>query len=141
MSSREFTFDDLPAVMEIHEKNGLDARCFPELVITDKDGNKIPNPLFVAKAVFEQEGKPALICFLKVTSELFFFIDHDIGTPEERWEWLQEFKEYMAIRAGMLGFDQMTAFVPTDIEKSFAKRLEDLGFVRSPWQSYTLNLG
>lgn len=140
MNPREFTLEDLPAALEIHKNAELDPRCFPDLMIEDKDGKQIQNPLFITKAVYEQKGKPALMSFLKVTSELYLLVDHEVGTPEERWEWLKEFKEYMQREAWKHGLDQMTAFIPTDMEKSFGPRLIDMGFVRSPWQSYTLNL-
>jgi hypothetical protein len=143
---REFDFaptmfqSDLEKAREIHRANGLDERCFPNLTIKNAQGEEVPNPLFVAKEIFEAEGKPVMMCFLKMTSELYLLIDHNVGTPEERWEWLQEFKEFMKRRAWQLGLEQMTAFVPTEIEESFSKRLLDLGFVKSPWQSYTLNV-
>lgn len=131
---------DLDKAHEIHKANGLDERCFPNLLIKNAHGEEIPNPLFVVKEIFEVDEKPAMMCFLKMTSELYFLVDHNIGTPEDRWEWLQQFKEHMKRCAWELGLEQMTAFVPTEIEESFSKRLLDLGFVKSPWQSYTLNV-
>ncbi len=137
---RPFEDHDVATARQIHEANGLDERCFPELTITTPKGNEEPNPLFVVKSVYEHEGKPALMSFLKITSELYLLVDHAVGTPEQRWEWLQEFKEHMKREAWRLGLEQMTCFVPQDIEASFEKRLHDLGFVKSPWQSYTLNI-
>lgn len=137
---RHFEMEELERAKKIHEENGLDERCFPDLQVEDVNGETIANPLFVVKEVFEHEGKPALMSFLKMTSELYLLVDHTVGTPEERWEWLKAFKEHMMVEAWKLGLDQMTAFVPADIEESFAKRLLDMGFVKSPWQSYTLNI-
>lgn len=136
---RHFMFEDLARAREIHEANGLDERCFPELAISTPAGQE-PNPLFVVGEVFEHEGKPVLMSFLKVTSELYLLVDHTVGTPEERWEWLKAFKEHMKAEAFRAGFDQMTAWIPTDVEESFAKRLEAMGFIKSPWQSWTLNV-
>lgn len=138
---RNFDFDsDQERAKQIHAANELPENCFPNLTITDKDGKTIPNPLFIEKLVLEHEGCPALMSFLRVTSEVYLLVDHTIGTPEERWIWLQELKEFMAARAAQHGLEQMTAYVPADIDASFEKRLEDLGFVKSPWVSYTLNL-
>jgi hypothetical protein len=136
---REFTDEDEARAREIHAESGLDERCFPNLTIDTSTG-KAPNALFLTKAVYEHEGSPAMMSFLKATSELYLLVDHRVGTPEERWEWLKELKEHMKYEAWKLGLEQMTCFVPTEIEKSFEKRLEDLGFIKSPWQSYTLNL-
>jgi hypothetical protein len=132
-------WDELRA-REIHEANGLDERCFPNLTIKNEKGEEIPNPLFVLKEVYEVEGFPSMFCFLKMTSELYLLLDHTVGTPEERWEQLKEFKDYMKQKAWELGLEQMTAFVPTELVESFEKRLFELGFQKSPWQSYTLNV-
>jgi hypothetical protein len=138
---RSFDLDtDVERAKEIHAANELPKNCFPNLTITDKDGKTVPNPLFIEKLVLEHEGHPALMSFLKVTSEVYLLVDHTIGTPEERWIWLEELKEFMANRAAAHGLEQMTAWIPREIEDSFAKRLEALGFVKSPYQSYTLNL-
>jgi hypothetical protein len=140
MTTRKFEEWDLERAKIIHEANGLDERCFPQLTIKNTEGEEVPNALFVAKEVYEHEGSAVMFCFLKITSELYLLVDHDLGTPEERWEWLQDFKEHMKREAWRLGLDQMTAWVPADIEESFAKRLKDLGFKKSPWNSYTLNV-
>lgn len=137
---RTFERPDLEAARAIHAANGLDERCFPNLTIETPQGAVEPNPLFIVKSVYEHEGRPALMSFLKLTSELYLLVDHTVGTPEERWQWMLEFKEHMKQEAWKRGLEQMTAFIPTDIEDSFRKRLEEMGFVRSPWQSYTLNL-
>jgi hypothetical protein len=137
---RHFDFNEIEKAREIHKANGLDERCFPDLEVKTERGEIVPNPLFVVKEVFEHEGAPVLMSFLKITSELYLLVDHTVGTPEERWEWLKAFKEHMKVEAWRLGLDQMTAWIPSDIEKSFADRLEEMGFIKSPWQSWTLNI-
>lgn len=137
---RPFEDSDVSAARAVHQANGLPENCFPNLTLPPENGETKPNPLFVVKAVYEHEGRPALMSFLKLTSEVYLLVDHTIGTPEERWAWLVELKDHMKEEAWKLGLEQMTAFVPREIEESFAKRLLDLGFVRSPWQSYTLNI-
>lgn len=133
--------EDLGEAERIHADGNLDQRCFPDLVIVDGEGKRIPNPLFIEKLVMEQHGVPVMMMFLKVTSEVYLLLDHDVATPEQRLAWLTELKNFMAARAIERGLDQMTAFIPTEMEKAFAKRIEEMGFVKSPWQSYTLNLG
>lgn len=137
---RKFEDSDLPTVRAIHEANALPENCFPNLTIKTPGGKEEINPIFVTKAILEHEGKPALLSFLKITSELYLFVNHKVGTPEQRWEWLKELKEHMKQEAWKLGLEQMTCFVPPEIEASFEKRLIDMGFIKSPWQSYTLNL-
>ena len=137
---RDFEQSDLGKVVELQEENGLPPECLPDLMIENTEGKVVPNPLFVVKRVFELEGKIAMLCFLKIRTELYFYVDHTVGTPEQRWEMLKEFTEDMKLQACKLGLDQMTAFVPPDVDKSFRKRLEDLGFIQSEWIPYTLNL-
>jgi len=139
---REFYFDrDIKRMVEIHAASGLPPECLPNLEIVDQEKNiTIPNPLYIVKAVMEHEDRPAMMCFLKLTAEIYLLVDHSIGTPEKRWEWLQEFTNYIARSAWEHGLEQLTCWVPQEIEESFAKRLKDLGFRRSPWTSYTLNL-
>lgn len=137
---RDFEPWDLTKVKELLKANGLPEACMPDLVVTDRDGRKKKNPLFALRRVYEVNGKTAMICFLKLRSELYFFIDHTVGTPQERWEWLKDFTEDMRQQAWKLGLDQMTAFVPPDVDESFSKRLVELGFHRSRWVPYTMNL-
>lgn len=137
---RDFEPWDLKKVKELLKANGLPEECMPDLIVVDKAGKKSKNPLFVVKRVYEVDGKTAMICFLKLRSELYFFIDHTVGTPQERWEWLKDFTEDMRQQAWKFGLDQMTAFVPPDVDESFKKRLVELGFQRSPWVPYTMNL-
>jgi hypothetical protein len=137
---REFKAEDIPLVEAIHKQNDLPANCLPNLTITDTEGKTVMNPLFITRSVFEQDGKPVMMAFLKVTAEIFLFLDHTIGTPEQRWEWMKEFNEHIRQQAWKHGLEQITCFIPPEIEPSFAKRLIEMGYVRSPWQSYTLNL-
>jgi len=137
---RPFEDRDADRARQIHDANGLAQSCLPDLMVTTPKGEQEPNPLFVVKSVYEHAGQPALMSFLKITSELYLLVDHTVGTPEERWQWLLEFKEHMKREAWRLGLEQMTCFVPPEIEASFEKRLVELGFIKSPWQSYTLNI-
>ena len=138
---RDFDLDtDMERAKKIHAANELPENCFPNLTITIEDGEIVANPLFIVKAVYEHQGKIAMMSFLKVQSELYLLVDHNVGTPEERWKWLCEFKDWMKAEAARQGLEQMSCWIPPEIEESFGKRLIDLGFVRSRYQAYTLNL-
>ena len=137
------TFDeitDTPVLEQIHAANGLEDACMPDLFIKDGKGATVPNPLYIIKSTLESDGQIAMMCFVKVRSELYFFVNHEVGTPEDRWEWLQVFKSHIVREAYLHGLDQITAFVPPEIEKSFGKRLEDLGFRKSDYVPYSLNI-
>jgi len=127
---REFQLSDIERTREIHEANGLPENCFPDL----------SDPLFVVKLAVEHEGKAVMASFLKGASELFLVVDHNAGTPAERWEWLQQLTEEMKKKAWELGLDQMSAWIPPEIAESFEKRLIELGFTESKWRCFTCNL-
>lgn len=137
---RDFENSDIASARAIHAANELPENCFPNMMIVAPSGKEELNPLFITKAVFEHDGKPALMAFLKVTAEIFVLVDHSIGTPEERWKWMCEFNEHIKKEAWKHGLEQITAWIPAEIEASFAKRLLEMGYVKSPWQSFTLNL-
>jgi hypothetical protein len=127
---REFQISDVERTREIHVANGLPDNCFPDLA----------DPLFVVKLAVEYEGKPVMASFLKGQSELFLVVDHTAGTPEQRWEWLQDMTVEMKRKAWELGLDQMSAWIPPEIADSFEKRLIELGFTESKWRCFTCNL-
>ena len=133
---RPFQREDLEAAQAIHRANELPENCFPNLY--EENGQR--NPLYVIRAVVESEGQPAMMAFAKMTAELFLLVNHQVGTPEERWKQLEAFKEWFANEAWKLGLEQLSAFVPPDVDESFAKRLEAMGFQRTPYVCWTLNL-
>lgn len=138
---RQFTQEDESSALEIHRVNELPDNCFPNLYIWNEQCEKVPNPLFMVKAVHQTEdGTPSMMAFVKITGEIFLLLSHEVGTPEQRWEWLKEFKEWVAQEAYRHGLEQISAFVPPEIEESFAKRLQDMGFQKSPYVCWTLNL-
>ena len=141
MVIREYSPLDLGRLLQIHNTNGLPENCFPELVTQDqRTGRVVDNPLFLVKEVVDHEGQPVMGGFARATAEVFLIVDHDAGTPELRMDWLRELTRMVASKAWARGLDELTAWIPPEIENSFEKRLKDLGFVKSPWQSWTLPL-
>ncbi len=136
---RPFEQADMERARQIHADNKLPECCFPDLMVPSGLGD-VDNPLFLDKSVFEVDGEPAMMCFLKIRSELYLLMNHQVGTPEERFEWLKQFKVFMMRQAWLKGLDQMTAYLPPEIEESFGKRLVELGFQRSPYTAYSLNV-
>lgn len=133
---REFESSDFEKARIIHAANALPENCLPNLTISTGESNA----LFVTRAVYEYQGIPVIMAFLKLTAEVYVLVDHTVGTPEERWQWMQELNEHIKQEAWKLGLEQITAWIPTEIEESFSKRLLEMGYVKSPWSAYTLNL-
>jgi hypothetical protein len=127
---RDLREEDVLDLIAIHRANGLPANCLPAF----------SHPLFAVKRIVDIEGKLAMGGFLKVTSEVYLLLDHTVGSPEERMEWLRELSKDLEKCAFEKGLEDLTLWVPPEVESSFGKRLEDLGYRKSPWSSYTLKL-
>lgn len=126
--------NELAILRDIHIAGGLPENCFPPILLD----SGVMDPLFVVNEVLEKDGQIAMASFLQATLEVYLIVDHTVGTPEQRWEWLQQLTQHMQAEAWGKGFDSMTAWLPREIERSFEKRMEALGFVPSPWKSWTL---
>ena len=138
---REYSPLDLGRLLQIHNQNGLPENCFPELVTQDqRTGRVVDNPLFLVKEVVDDAGQPVMAGFARATAEVFLVVDHTAGTPEQRMEWLKELTRTVASKSWARGLDELTAWLPPEIEQRFGKRLLGLGFIKSPWVSYTLPL-
>ncbi len=97
------------------------------------------DPLFFIKEVVQLDGKVAMAGFLKSTAEVYILVDHNAGNPAWRWAMLQQLAAHGLSRAANMGLDQATCWIPPEADR-FAKRVEALGFVRSPWPSFTANI-
>jgi hypothetical protein len=128
---------DLPELQRIFASQGLPMECFPDLYTTYQD-KPVVNPRYVVKKVVEApNGTVALAGFVKITSEAFLLLDHEVESPDWRWEALQELVEEVSREARIKGVDVITAFVPHHLIKSFGPRLESMKFMQSPWKSYS----
>src|SRR5271154_530228 len=111
---------DVLDLIAIHHANKLSGNCLPAF----------EHPLFAVKRIVEIDGKLAMGGFLKITSEVYLLLDHRVGTPEERMEWLRELSEDLKQQGYNKGLEDLTLWVPDEIEQSFGKRLEELGYKR-----------
>ena len=127
---RDLEARDIPVLVAIHEANGLPVNCLPSF----------ENPLFVVKRIFEAEGEVAIGAFCKCNAEIFLLMNHKIGTPEERWTWLKELAGDIKREAWNRGLEDLTLWLPPELETSFSKRLIELGYQPSRWTSWTLKL-
>lgn len=127
---RNYTMDDLSEIQRLHGASGLPANCLPQ----------VESPLFFLRKVIEDNGRVALTSFLKLTAESFILVDHEHETPEWRWQALQKLAAVTLSEAATKGVEDVTAWPPPALEKSFGPRLIDLGFRKSPWASYSVRL-
>src|SRR5262249_19289039 len=97
------------------------------------------SPLFIVTRVVERDGRIVAVAGCRIETELYLWMSHDVGTPEERWDDLQALNETVMNDLWFTGIDDCVCWVPREIEKSFAKRLTALGFLpdRDGWRSWS----
>lgn len=144
MNVRNYQWSDFQQIRDIFAKQKLPMECMPEVMlpIVKRGRTKlIENPRFPIKKVVEApNGKIAMAAFLKITSEPYLLLDHTVENPGWRWEMLQELMEEMSMAARSKGLEDVTCWVPPHLVESFGPRLQAMGFVESPWQSFTRKL-
>jgi len=134
---REYNALDEKSLRAIHVRSGLPANCWPNL----------NNPLYIARLVdVEENNRVVQGGFIKLTGEAYLLLDHDYDTPERRWDILQKLTVKALFEAGQPrfgslalsnGLEDVSAWLPPSLVKSFWPRLKSLGFEPSPWGSYT----
>jgi hypothetical protein len=128
---RAYDDRDLKQVQQIHRAQNL-GYDFPP----------INDPTFFIRIVGEHEGKIVQAAFAHITAEIYFMLDPETGTPQERHLWflsMQEVGRELASNPG--GLDDLHAFLPPQMEKSFARRLMVHGWKKALWPAYFCELG
>ena len=99
-------------------------------------------PLFpVKRAVVNESNYPIATAALKVVGEAYLWMDHSLGTAEDRMIALATLNADLAARAREIGFDQVHCVLPPEIAKRFGERLEALGWKPARnWPLYTFQL-
>lgn len=127
---RDYRDADWHAINQLHLKSGLPEVCLPD----------VNDPLYLIRRVIEDTGRVVMGGFVRLAAEPFLLVDHEWANPGMRWLALADLCEDICAAAKQKGLLQLTCWIPPDIEESFGRRLEGLGFVKSPWVSYTRNL-
>ena len=127
---RDYKAEDLAAIEDMFRRSGLPSECMP-------DAN---HPLFLIKKVAVANNKPVMAAFTKLTAEQFLLVDHEWETPGERWAMLHHLRDAVVSEVDAQGIQDLTCFVPPTVEASFGKRLQALGFIKSPFVPFSLIL-
>ena len=142
MHIREYTASDLESLRRLHSAQGMPYQ-FPDLT----------NPLFLTKLVIERDstdltaGKRTIFLspdgaivgaiLLRLTSEAYFLLDPNAGTPRDRWQSLLTLHEAARTDAARRGLDDAHAWLPPQVANAFGRRLSRLGWFREPWPSFS----
>lgn len=123
---RPYRPSDFEQVKALHETMGLDYR-FPDLT----------SHLFVVKKVVEIEGRIIACGVMRISAELYLWIDPQ-ADPLELWH-----AEWALVSEGLgdaalMGIEDCVAWIPPEVEKRFSKRLKILGFSKDrPWATWS----
>jgi len=126
MQVRAYTDADLESLRAMHAAQGF-GYAFPDLA----------DPLFLVRSVVEDEGRPRMAAFLRLTAEAYLLADPGEGSPRQRWRWLLALHESVRREAAARGLADVQAFLPPRVAHAFGRRLGSLGWRRDPWTCYT----
>lgn len=125
---RDYSPEDFEEVKRLHAEMGLDYKM-PDL----------GSPLFIVTKVALLNDKIVAIGTVRLEAELYLWIDHKVGEPDQRWGAIQALNQTVMDAAWTKGLDNAVCWVPEEVEKSFQKRLTAMGFSRDRdgWHSYS----
>lgn len=126
MKIREYSEADLEDLRRIHRAERMPYQ-FPDLM----------SPLFLTRAVLEENGRLSAAGFLRLTAEAYLLVDGSEGSPRERWRRLLILHESIRGEAARRGLDDAHCWLPPGIASSFGRRLKQLGWSRETWDCYS----
>jgi hypothetical protein len=126
MLVRAYTDADLDALRAMHAAQGFTYE------LPDPS-----DPLFLVRTVLEDDGRPRMAAFLRLTAETYLLADPGDGAPRQRWQWLLALHEATRQAAAAQGLADVQAFLPPRVARAFGRRLQKLGWRRDPWPCYS----
>jgi len=90
--------------------------------------------------ILEERGFPVMALVSRLTAEEYFFVDKGWGTPEQKWKAFLELHETARRDLYGKGLEDCYCWLPSQIEKSFGRRLMRLGWEKNKWPSFTRRL-
>jgi hypothetical protein len=129
MQVHAYTDADLESLRAMHAGQGF-GYALPDLA----------DPLFLVRSVVEEDGRPRMAAFLRLTAEAYLLADPLEGSPRQRWRWLLALHEAVRQEAAARGLADVQAFLPPRVARAFGRRLTALGWRRDPWTCYTRQL-
>ena len=112
----------------LHEKMGIQY-IFPN----------IEGHLFFLKKLICNDDEPMAATALKLTAEAFMWIDPDLSTYEKTSA-MMRLAQLCKERVKGLELQDVTAWIPPDIEPNFGNALAKMGWSRSPWASWSVSI-
>jgi len=127
MKVRIYESSDLEALKAIHAKRNLPDVCFPDA----------SNPLYFVQRVIEDDGVATAAAFVKLTAEPFLLLDPDLS-KQDQLQHLSVLSDVCEVAVRQHQIEDFTCWIPPEaVSAGFGHALEEIGFIRSPWISYT----
>jgi hypothetical protein len=157
MRIREYTPADFDALRRMHAGLGfgyplpdLESPLFVTKLVLDDDGVPASGESGGSKGREEADGnslpeifsdarpeRVSMAILLRLTAETYFLHDPKAGTPRQRWLRFLALHEAARRSASARGLDDVQAFLPPRIARSFGRRLARLGWRQDPWPCFS----
>src|SRR5690242_21756956 len=98
MRVRAYTDADIEALRAMHAAQGF-GYAFPDF----------SDPLFLVRSIVEDQGRPRMAAFLRLTAEAYLLADPDDGSRRQRWRWLLALHEGVRQEAADRGVGDVEA--------------------------------
>jgi hypothetical protein len=126
MLVREFHESDLAELRRIHSEQQF-PYAFPDL----------RDSLFLTKLVVTADEKVLGAALLRLTAEAYLLLDPQQSSPRQRWQSLLALHDAAQRDAQQRGLEDVHAWLPPRIAKTFGRRIERLGWRRDDqWTPY-----
>ncbi len=158
MRIREYSSGDLEALRSMHAAQGfgyplpdLESPLFLAKLVLEVDGapddgdfqgrelTHRDSPPGSAAATSSASGRNrvAMAVLLRLTAETYLLHDPTAGTPQQRWQQFLALHEAARKSAAARGLDDVQAFLPPRVARSFGRRLARLGWAHDPWTCFS----
>ncbi|MGC1311213.1 MAG: hypothetical protein WA857_03150, partial [Candidatus Acidiferrum sp.] len=117
----------------------LDGASAPSAAPASQADSQAPG----SPASWEREGNCPIIgaALLRLTAEAYLLLDPKAGTPRDRWHWLLNLHAATERDAWQRGLEDVHAWLPPAIARTFGKRVAQLGWKRDDmWTPYCKRL-
>jgi len=166
MQVREYKDSDVAQLKAIHARQGFDY-AFPDLanplfitkLVLEEDapgdrkqsreeaddkpaGREEPNTKPASREEADSSSpRVVMAVLLRLTAEAYLLHDASAGTPRQRWQNLLALHEAARQDAAARGLDDVQAFLPPQVARSFGRRLARLGWRHDPWPCFSRRTG
>ena len=114
----------------------------PPMFPKNEEGQKRESArnVIVRVGVVDDENRVRMAILGHRSVEAYFLIDKSWGTPGERYGAFLDLHNYACDVGSHLGYEDVIALLPPNVEKPFGRRLLQLGWARNIWQTYSRDL-